>query len=282
MNPTASIDLSAHVYQKVRGQPGVTFTQLSAALPGFLVSDTVSADELVARSLADLIRARLVIAITNDNKAFDFDALLAQHDACEVVMSLMHNGFVEAKDGEEILSMDEFRRSEMPFYELRFYSSQTSAFIHSVFNLGQQSLTSVFGRPDRDKQWPDVFVLMPFAGEFQPLYLDHIIPVCERSGMSVGRADDFFHTTAVISDIWSAIHGAKVILADCTTKNPNVFYEIGIAHTLGKDTILLTQTMDDIPFDLRHLRVIVYNFTPRGARDLESKLEATIAMSTRK
>jgi hypothetical protein len=61
-----------------------------------------------------------------------------------------------------------------------------------------------------------------------------------------------------------------------TGKNPNVFYEVGVAHTVGKEVILVTQSMDDVPFDLRHLRCIVYEYTPRGVRALEANLQNTI------
>jgi hypothetical protein len=69
---------------------------------------------------------------------------------------------------------------------------------------------------------------------------------------------------------------AKVVVCDCTGKNPNVFYEIGIAHTLGKDVILITQSKDDIPFDLRHLRYVEYMRNKEGLRDLTSAVQARL------
>jgi hypothetical protein len=56
-----------------------------------------------------------------------------------------------------------------------------------------------------------------------------------------------------------------------------VFYETGIAHTVGKEVILITQNMDDVPFDLRHLRCILYEYTPRGVQILETNLKNTIS-----
>ena len=64
----------------------------------------------------------------------------------------------------------------------------------------------------------------------------------------------------IIKDIWASIYRAKIIIADCTGKNPNVFYEIGVAHAIGKSVILITQNESDIPFDLRHLRYLIYGF----------------------
>jgi len=94
--------------------------------------------------------------------------------------------------------------------------------------------------------------------------------------MDIGRADDFFGARSIMSDVWLAINDAQLIIADCTGRNPNVFYEIGIAHTIGKPTILLTQTLDDIPFDLQHLRCIVYDYTPRGMKQFNEELTQTL------
>jgi hypothetical protein len=72
------------------------------------------------------------------------------------------------------------------------------------------------------------------------------------------RADDFWEHQAVIQDIVNLIARSRIVICDCSGRNPNVFYEAGIAHTLGKEVILITQNENDIPFDLRHLRYIRY------------------------
>ena len=90
------------------------------------------------------------------------------------------------------------------------------------------------------------------------------------------RGDDFFTAHHVIKDIWDAICGARIVIADCTGRNPNVFYEIGMAHTVGKAVILLTQNDEDVPFDLRQVRYIQYTYTPPGMKEFEKKLAETI------
>ena len=100
--------------------------------------------------------------------------------------------------------------------------------------------------------------------------------VAEKLNRSIARADDFFTAGSVISDIWDGINAAKIVLADCSGRNPNVFYEIGMAHTLGKPVILTAQKKDDIPFDVQHIRAILYDFTPRGMQDYEENLFATL------
>ena len=130
--------------------------------------------------------------------------------------------------------------------------------------------------PAKERKHADLFVLMPFSDALLPFYQDHIRPTIERMGHSCGRADDFFTADAIIEGIWTAIRNARVILADCTGRNPNVFYEIGIAHTVGKPVVLLSQSVDDIPFDLRHRRTIVYEYSPRGVKQFEEVLAKTV------
>jgi len=121
------------------------------------------------------------------------------------------------------------------------------------------------------------FVLMPFEQRFQPIYEDHIKKVIvEECKMKCMRADDIFSNREIIEDIWEYINKARIVVADVTGKNPNVYYELGIAHTTGKEVIILTQSVDDVPFDIRHLRVIEYTYDPRGAKKLEESLASTI------
>ena len=67
-----------------------------------------------------------------------------------------------------------------------------------------------------------------------------------------------------MADVWRGIYGPRLVIADCTGKNPNLFYEIGMAHTIGKPVILITQKQQDVPFDLQATRYIRYQYTPPG------------------
>ena len=122
-----------------------------------------------------------------------------------------------------------------------------------------------------------VFVLSPFEEPFDTIYQDHIRPTVEGSGwLKCLRADDIYDNRPIVEDIWKYTNEARILIAELTGRNPNVFYETGIAHTVGKEVILITQSMDDVPFDLKHLRCIVYEYTPRGMKTLESNLNNTI------
>ncbi|WP_271252377.1 hypothetical protein [Pseudanabaena sp. Chao 1811] len=99
----------------------------------------------------------------------------------------------------------------------------------------------IFGRPQSSEEMPEVFVVMPFSNDLLPIYEDHIRPTVLNTNLTVKRGDDFFAAEAIISQVWSAIYNASIVIAECTRRNANVFYEIGIAHTLGKPTILISQ-----------------------------------------
>lgn len=123
-----------------------------------------------------------------------------------------------------------------------------------------------------------VFVLSPFVEPFDTIYSDHIKPLIEGiEGFQCLRADSIYDNRPVMEDIWRYTNEARIVIAELTGRNPNVFYETGIAHTIGKEVVLITQSMDEVPFDLRHLRCIVYEYTPRGMNLFEDSLKNTIS-----
>ncbi|HST59983.1 MAG TPA: SIR2 family protein [Longimicrobium sp.] len=103
------------------------------------------------------------------------------------------------------------------------------------------------------------FVMMPFRPGLDHVYADLIRPAAEALGLTVLRADEMSAPGAITEQIRVAIQQSRVCIADLTGKNPNVLYEVGIAHSLGKPTLLLTQEFSDLPFDMQGLRVIRYS-----------------------
>jgi hypothetical protein len=122
------------------------------------------------------------------------------------------------------------------------------------------------------------FVIMPFSvPDLNDLYEYFIEPVLrEKCKLRPERGDDTLGSNAIIEDIKESIQKARIIVADLTGRNPNVFYEVGIAHTLNKPVLLMTQSIDDVPFDLRHRRTLVYQYTPPGCKKLEKSLYENI------
>ena len=121
------------------------------------------------------------------------------------------------------------------------------------------------------------FTIMPFGGWFDTYYDAIYRPAIEAAGLVPRRADDLYRPSAIVHDVWNLTKSAKIVLAELTGKNPNVFYELGLAHALARPAILVTQTEDDVPYDLRALRVLVYDRNqPDWGADLGNRIEASI------
>lgn len=104
------------------------------------------------------------------------------------------------------------------------------------------------------------FVMQPFGGHLGTYYEAIFKPAIEKAGLAPLRADaDIFATGKIMDQVWRGIRQATVLVAELTSKNPNVFYELGLAHAQRKPVILVSSNEDDVPFDLRHIRVILYD-----------------------
>lgn len=109
---------------------------------------------------------------------------------------------------------------------------------------------------------------MPFGGDFDEIYRQIYVPALESVGLTPLRADEIYNNRPIAQDIHHSIHNAQVILADVTGKNPNVNYELGAAHALGKEVIITTANGNDVPSDYRHIKYIEYH---RGEIDWNRK-----------
>jgi hypothetical protein len=210
-----------------------------------------------------LIRDRLITKLED----FGVGSFREHDDYTRFIEDLSSLGWIKL-DGKDITPTERIRDTQKA---LRLSLTELSP-----YNANSVVCTPFFGRPSHPPTPAEVFVVMPFAAELKPVYEDHIKAVTQRLGLTAVRADDFFAANSIISDVWNAINQAFILIADCTGRNPNVFYELGIAHTLGKPVILIAQSDNDIPFDIRHIRRIPYNVTPQGMRDLESAIAATL------
>jgi len=105
------------------------------------------------------------------------------------------------------------------------------------------------------------FVLMPFKNPYNSYYDEIYSPALREAGCRVSRADDMFTPHPVMNDVRQGIIDADLILCEMTERNPNVFYELGLAHAIGKPAILISREEEDIPFDLRHIRYFTYDRT---------------------
>lgn len=104
------------------------------------------------------------------------------------------------------------------------------------------------------------FVMMPFVDPIGGYYKAIYESAITKAGLRPVRADDeIFATGKIIDQVWSGITAAKVLVAELTGRNPNVFYELGLAHALNKPVVLVSSNQSDVPFDLQHIRVIYYD-----------------------
>ena len=125
----------------------------------------------------------------------------------------------------------------------------------------------VFRLPTRTPDPDRVAVMMPFDAAFNPVW-ETLREAVSESGWRCQRADDIWENNAIIQDIVELIARSKVVVCDLTGKNANVFYEVGIAHTLGRKVVLITQSAADVPFNLQHLRHIQYLGNSEGLEQL--------------
>ena len=105
----------------------------------------------------------------------------------------------------------------------------------------------------------NAFVLMPFSEPLNEVYEFLIKGALTEAGYNVSRADDIKSQSNILEGIISGIMQSSLIVADLTDSNANVYYELGIAHALQKKVVLITQEIEELPFDLRSYRVIPYS-----------------------
>jgi len=135
--------------------------------------------------------------------------------------------------------------------------------------------------PPRDRAGPrqaTCFIVMPFSEEWSSDVHRSLARACETAGVRSVRGDDLFTPTDILEDIWQSLNAADFVIADITGRNPNVLYELGIAHTLAKPVLILSQEAADIPIDLATRRVILYGQkTDAWREDLSRTIGEAIA-----
>jgi len=119
---------------------------------------------------------------------------------------------------------------------------------------------------------PKAFVVMQFSSPYNEVYSEVIKSVCESEHIDVTRIDEEVGPGMIIQDINRAIREAKVVIADISPVNANVFYEVGFAHALNKPTILLAEKGTKLPFDVSPFRTLFYENTIGGKRIFEEGL----------
>jgi hypothetical protein len=128
-------------------------------------------------------------------------------------------------------------------------------------------------RDTRVAQTPgEVFVVMQFSSPYDELFSEVIKERCDEFGLRAHRADEKLGPGLILTDIVKSIEEAKIIIAEITESNPNVFYELGYAHALKKPTILLADRNKRLPFDVSGYRCLFYDNSIVGKRLVDESL----------
>jgi hypothetical protein len=140
---------------------------------------------------------------------------------------------------------------------------QQLVLIDDAYQIGQCGLASWrtqarFADVRIRKEQPVAFVVMPFLYELDFVHRT-VNDVVEEYGIRCVRADEIFFSRPVMEDVKEQIARADLVIVDFTGKNPNVYYEAGLAEAWNKDWIVLAQSDDDLTFDVRHIRAIRYS-----------------------
>ena len=123
----------------------------------------------------------------------------------------------------------------------------------------------------------DAFVIMPFGKrpvspakeliDFDEVYRTFITPACVAAGWGCRRVDDVAFSGPISRQIVRLLASSEVVIADLTSANPNVYFELGIRQSLTeRPTVLIAQTETQLPFDIHDQRVVFYGYpiTPFG------------------
>lgn len=180
------------------------------------------------------------------------------------------------KKNEELVIRYEIKGSEAKLYvnNVLYCELNTIPFLSPLsFRITSDGKVQVYDIEVNSVQ-PKLFVVMQFTEEYNNLYKEVIIPVAEKKGLEVIRADEFYSSTPILNDIIRSIKESSIIIAEITPDNPNVFYEIGYAHAINKPTILICdRKREKLPFDISSFRTLFYDNTISGKSKIEQSLK---------
>lgn len=154
--------------------------------------------------------------------------------------------------------------------------------INRDFSTIEKQLTvtpKVFSIPNGKSNNNLVSVMMPFGQEFDHVY-ETIKDACHTIGLECKRADEIWMDSTIIQDVFNLIYFSAVVIVELSGRNPNVLYETGVAHTLGKSVIPISRDEGKLPFDLAHHRVLKYLPNAQGLKEMKNKLEKRLLSLT--
>lgn len=165
--------------------------------------------------------------------------------------------YITASAAEFGIGDREFRRTHWVVKEKDLYQLLIAKHVIGIPKSTAFTLPALAATPNQ------IAVMMPFSAEFDMVW-ETLKSTADDNGWVCQRADDVWDDSVLINDVVALIAHSKTVICDLTGRNANVFYETGIAHTLGREVVLITQSPDDVPFDLKHHRFIKYLANSEG------------------
>ena len=277
-----------YMYATERGIPTLIFMPADDALTNerlIQFKHTIKTRQVVySYTSQDDLNAQLVVAVMNFRK----------HSRKNPPIPLPNLGiappYEKTQVTDDIFESDVRRTFDLVEDDLENVVSRALAMQKAQDNIVPSTLSGgagheitvnpIFGEPNKNVQFhSDIFMIMPFREEYDTVYKNVIVPTIQDMNLTIKRGDQFSSVNGqIISEVWAAINACRLVIVETSQENANVYYELGIAHTLGKPAILITQGKDieDFPFDIRHLRFIVYENTIAGGEKLEADLKQSI------
>lgn len=236
-----------------------------SALPALLMAETSSGDEI----------ARVATIVRVSDRGSDYELSYTYDPAVPPISNLRIESLAAELD---IINWELFRTHWAVKDADLFYALLKASWEDRESGVAKPT-PKVFAIGDSPVDDKLISVMIPFRPTFDPVFAA-ISETVRRMKRRCRRADDLWKNEAVIQDVVDLINMSRIVICDLSGKNSNVFYETGVAHTLGKDTILITQSARDVPFDLRHLRFIEYKNDPQGLESLSGRLQQRIKSLT--
>lgn len=265
---------------KLEREVGAIFRTLGAEV----ISDVVLAGSQVDLLVTEKVAAgvvRIAVECKSYTRPVGVDivnsfgalvSLLKQRHLIDGAMIVSKSGFTpSARQAAEAYGI---RLSELA--DLQQSVANKKQLVARQEDILEQEHTQSAHDPKRSKK---LFVVMPFAPEFGDVFILGIRDVAERLSVIVERADDIEHNENILETIQAGIRQCDAVVADASTANPNVFYEIGYAHGIDKPTILICRKGEKIPFDIQAKNLIFYSSIVELRERLRKRLCETLCLN---
>jgi CheY-like chemotaxis protein len=118
----------------------------------------------------------------------------------------------------------------------------------------------------RMRQRQFVFVAMPFSGRLDALYETAVVPAVQELGYQCARMDEVIHSRESYAELVEHLKTCKLVICLADDANPNVYYEVGYAHSLAKEVLIVAERLDELRFDIRGRYAIAYGRNPEVVR----------------